>query len=87
MDREIFETTLKAFQIREPFTPFLIELVSGLEFTVQRPEAVHTYEGAAVYFSPRGEIRLFDSQSVSSFCDLQKKPAVSGNGSAGNGLD
>lgn len=69
MSRRKFEAILQAHQIRKPFKPFLIELVSGSEILVQHPEAVITHSGAAVYFATDGAITLFEASSVSRMVD------------------
>jgi hypothetical protein len=76
MTQRVFETSLKAFQIRRPFRPFIIELHSGSEILVAHPEAVVTQSGSAVHFSPDGGITIFDSKSVSQLCDIKKKRKV-----------
>jgi hypothetical protein len=76
MTSRVFETSLRAFQIRQPFKPFMIELVSGGEILVQHPEAVVTQSGAAVFFSTDGGITLFDAESVSCLSDLKKEPVA-----------
>jgi hypothetical protein len=74
MTSRVFETSLKACQIRQPFRAFVIELVSGSEIMVQHPEAVVTQSGAAVFFSTDGGITLFDAEGVSRLSDLRKEP-------------
>jgi hypothetical protein len=76
MTPRVFETSLRAFQIRRPFKPFIIELHSGSEILVPHPEAVVTQSGSAVHFAPDGGITIFDARSVSQLCDLKKKRAA-----------
>jgi hypothetical protein len=76
MTKRIFETCLKAYQIRKPFKPFFIELVSGTVILVPHPEAVVTHRGAAVYFAPDGAITLFEASSVSRMLDARAPAAV-----------
>ncbi len=65
MTERIFETSLRGFQVRTPFKPFVIELVSGSEVIALDRETVVTRSGTAVYFAPDGTIALFDAESVS----------------------
>ena len=60
-----FAKSLNAFCSRAPFRPFVVELVSGDRFQVDHPEALATRGGTAVFFSPEGDIRLFDHEGVS----------------------
>jgi hypothetical protein len=69
MTKRIFETTLKAYQIRKPFKPFFVELVSGSIVEVSHPEGLISQSGAAVYIDPNGEITIFDAQGVARFAD------------------
>jgi len=69
MNKRVFETTLKSYQIRRPFKRFVIQLTSGSSFTVKHPEAILTYTGAAVYIEPDGAVTLFDAQGVAQFTD------------------
>lgn len=76
MTQRVFETSLKAFQIRRPFKPFVIELHSGTAIVVNHPEAVITQAGAAVHITKDGDITLFDARSVSRLSDLRKDRAA-----------
>jgi hypothetical protein len=76
MTQRVFETSLRAFQIRQPFRPFIIGLHSGSEILVPHPGAVVTQSGSAVHFSPDGGITIFDSRSVSQLCDIKKQRRV-----------
>ena len=73
MTQRVFETSLRAFQIRQPFKPFIIELHSGGEILVPHTEAVVTQSGSAVHFAPDGGITVFDARSVNQLCDLKKR--------------
>lgn len=81
MTRRIFETTLKAYQIRKPFKPFIIELTSGSAVTVRHPEALVTNGGAAVYVEPDGAVTIFDAQGVAQFSDRASRRSSNGSGS------
>jgi hypothetical protein len=60
-----FTRSLQAFARRRPFKTFEVELLSGDRFLVEHPEALAYGGTVAVYVNPGGEIRLFDSESVS----------------------
>jgi hypothetical protein len=68
-----FRKGLQAFIRRRPFKPFQIELVSGDRFIVQHPEALAHSGAVAVYLDPDGEIKLFDSESVSQLADAARR--------------
>jgi hypothetical protein len=65
MISETFERSLRAFARRTPFTPFVVELVSGDRITVDHPEALVFRGGLAAYIAPDGTPSLFDHESVS----------------------
>lgn len=69
MTKRIFETTLKAYQIRKPFKPFVVELMSGSLLEVRHPEGLVSYAGAAVYIDRDGAITIFDVPGVTRFSD------------------
>jgi hypothetical protein len=69
MNKRTFETTLRAYQIRKPFKPFLVELSSGSVLEVRHPEGLVTQSGAAVYMEPDGSITIFDAQGVTKLSD------------------
>ncbi len=64
MERESFEKSLRAFTRQTPFHPFLIELVSGSQFSVDHPEALAFRGGAACHFSQDGTPTLFNHRGV-----------------------
>ena len=70
MREETFERSLRAFNQRRPFKPFLVELASGARFTVDHPEALAQRGPAAVYINPDGEYTLFDNSMVTQMSDL-----------------
>ena len=65
-----FKKSLLAFVRRRPFKPFEVELISGDRFTVEHPEALAQGGAVAVYINPDGDIKLFDSSSVSQLADI-----------------
>jgi len=72
MKQRTFATTLRAYQIRKPFKPFLVELASGTIIDVRHPEGLISQNGAAVYMDGDGSITIFDAEGVVRFSD---KPA------------
>jgi hypothetical protein len=75
MKEQTFERTLRAFNQRRPFKPFLVELVSGAQLTVDHPQALVHRARAAMYVDPDGNFTLFDNEGVSQLTDIK------GNGS------
>jgi hypothetical protein len=62
---------LRGFCQRQPFLPFIIELVSGAELVVTHPEVVN-FRGTLVVFNrPDRGFHVFDSASV---CQLLDRP-------------
>ncbi len=75
MKEETFDRSLRAFSQRRPFKPFLVELASGAQLTVDHPEALAQRGLVAVYINPDGEFTLFDNTIVTQMAE------VPGNGS------
>jgi hypothetical protein len=65
MTAEHFQTTVRAFQRRSPFKPYVVELVSGDRVHVDHPEALVIRGGVAVFVSSSGEPVIFDHEGVS----------------------
>jgi hypothetical protein len=65
MTADHFQTTIRAFQRRTPFRPYVVELVSGDRVTVDHPEALVLRGGVAVFVSSTGEPSIFDHEGVS----------------------
>lgn len=75
MVAKTFNQVLRAFQRRTPFEPFTVELTSGDRIIVDHPEALVFRGGAAVYFSKRGEITIFDHEGVAQLTDQSGQKA------------
>jgi hypothetical protein len=71
MKEEVFERTLKAFSQRKPFKPFLVELVSGTQLTVDHPEALVHRGRAGMHVDQEGNFTLFDNGGVSRLADIK----------------
>jgi hypothetical protein len=69
MTKNVFETSLRARQIRQPFKPFEIELESGSAMTIRHPEAIVTFGGAAVFIDTDLTITMFDADGVAKLSD------------------
>ncbi len=64
MERESFDESLRAFTRQRPFHPFIIELVSGSQLSVDHPEALAFRTRTAVHFDKDGIPTLFHHQGV-----------------------
>ena len=73
MVAKTFAEALRAFSRRQPFKPFVVELVSGERIRVEHPEALAFRAGAAVYISPRGKFALFDHEGVAEVLEAVRK--------------
>jgi len=65
MTAERFQTTIRAFQRRTPFKPYVVELVSGERVRVDHPEALVIRGGVGVFVSAAGAPSIFDHEGVS----------------------
>jgi hypothetical protein len=65
MTAEHFQTTIRAFQRRSPFKPYVVELVSGDRVHVDHPEALVIRSGVGVYVNAAGAPSIFDHEGVS----------------------
>jgi len=65
MTLDHFQTTIRAFQRRAPFKPYVVELVSGDRITVDHPEALVVRGGVAVFVNTTGAPTIFDHEGVS----------------------
>jgi hypothetical protein len=75
MNRQNFETILRAFARRRPFIPFFLELVTGERILITHPEAVFPDGEIIVYTTPgKLKYRVFDSDSVCQLMDQLDNP-------------
>jgi hypothetical protein len=65
MTTEHFQTTIRAFQRRTPFKPYVVELVSGDCVRVDHPEALVIRAGVGVFVSSTGAPAIFNHEGVS----------------------
>jgi hypothetical protein len=61
---EHLQTTLRGFQRRTPFHPYIVEVVSGDRITVDHPEALVVRGGVGVFVSAQGAPSIFDHEGV-----------------------
>jgi hypothetical protein len=70
MNEDTFERSLRAYCQGQPFKPFLVELASGAQLTIDHPEAL-VYRGrAAMYVDREGNFTLFDNEGVTQLADI-----------------
>ena len=72
-----FQRSLRLFVKRQPFKPFVVELVSGDRIVIEHPEAVAMNGDAAFYLNPSGEYAFFDSSTVSQLTDVRENGSKS----------
>jgi hypothetical protein len=65
LDRETFDSTLRAFRERRPFRPFTIVLMNGGRVEVDHPLALAFRDGAGGFLARRGVPVFFDHEGVS----------------------
>lgn len=58
-----FENTLRAFLHRQPFEPFVVEMLDGRVIAVDRPKVVFA-GGAASFFTPDYDLVEFACEDV-----------------------
>ena len=75
MQAEAFSEALRAITRRRPFKPFVVQLVSGDRIDVEHPEALVFRGSIAVYFSPKGELAIFDNEGVAQLTDMANHSA------------
>lgn len=65
MATEHFQTTIRGFQRRTPFQPYIVELVSGSRIVIDHPGALVVRAGVGVFVSASGAPAIFDHEAVS----------------------
>jgi hypothetical protein len=77
MTADHFQTTIRAFQRRAPFKPYIVELVSGDRVRVDHPEALVIRGGVGVFVTAAGAPTIFDHEGVSQiFADSAESNAA-----------
>ena len=65
MDRDTFDSTVRAFKHRKPFHPFTFAMVNGDRLEVDHPDALAIRDGFALYAGPGNVPVMFDHEGVS----------------------
>jgi hypothetical protein len=76
MASDHFQTTIRAFQRRTSFRPYVVELVSGDRITVDHPEALVVRAGVGVFVSSAGAPSIFDHEGVSQIVAMSGEAAA-----------
>ena len=74
MTVEHFQTTIRAFQRRTPFEPYVVALVNGDRVRVDHPEALVIRGGVGVFVSASGAPTIFDHEGVSQMFAESSEP-------------
>ena len=75
MDRDTFDSTIRAFKHRMPFRPFTVSLVNGERLEIDHPDAVAVRDGVALFAGPGGVPAVFDHEGVAQVVgDLANQP-------------
>jgi hypothetical protein len=67
---EELEASLRAYERRLPFRPFLVEFVSGVQVRVDQREAIAFFGSVWLYRGPKKAQAIFPSSSVCRLLDL-----------------
>ena len=73
MTTEHFQTTIRAFQRRAPFKPYVVELVSGDRVKVDHPEALVLRAGVGVFVDAKGAPAILDHEGVSQIFEASEE--------------
>jgi hypothetical protein len=65
MDRDTFNSTIRAYRNRSPYRPFTVVMVNGNRFEVDYPDALAIREGMALFAGPGNVPVIFDNEGVS----------------------
>lgn len=65
MDRNTFNSTIRALGNRTPYRPFSVVMVNGNRFEVDFPDALGIREGLALFAGPGNAPIIFDNEGVS----------------------
>jgi len=64
MTQDTFQDTLRSFLRREPFQPFVIELVDGRQILVDLPHTVAMGSGAGGFITPEYDVIFFSCEQI-----------------------
>ncbi len=77
MDRDTFDSTIRAFKHVRPFRPFTVAMVAGDRLEVDHPDALAIRDGAALFMGPGRVPVIFDHEGVTQVIgDLAKRTAA-----------
>lgn len=65
MDREKFNSAIRAFKHRKPFRPFTVAMVDGDCLEIDHPDALAIRDGLGMFTAPGGMPVIFDNDGVS----------------------
>ena len=75
MDRDTFDSTIRAFKHQVPFRPFTLSLVNGERLEVDHPDALAIRDGVGLFVAPGGVPAVFDHDGVVQVVgDLANRP-------------
>lgn len=64
MDRDTFNSKIRALRNRTPYRPFTVVMVNGNRFEVDYPDALAIREGMALFAGPGNVPVIFDNEGV-----------------------
>ena len=70
MSNEELEASLRTYNRRRPFRPYLLEFVSGIQVRIENRESIAFFTRFWLYRGPRRTQSLFQSSSVCRLLDL-----------------
>jgi hypothetical protein len=65
MEKDTFDSTIRTFKNRRPFSPFTVAMVNGDRFEVDHPDALAFRDGVGLFVGPEGVPVIFDHEGVS----------------------
>ena len=74
MSVEQFEHELRTNKHRDPFRPFVVELIDGRSILVDEPALA--FDGGRAVFLGSSDIEIFDCEEVQRFRPAQMGPAA-----------
>ena len=64
MDRDTFDSTIRAFKNHRPFRPFTVAMVDGDRLEIDYADALAIRDGAALFMGPGRVPVIFDHEGV-----------------------
>ena len=76
MDRNTFDSTIRAFKHRSPYQPFTVAMANGDRLEVEHADAIVVRDGVGVFIATGGVPVILDHEGVSQIIgDLTDQPA------------